>query len=136
MYSRKGCDQLFLGQLFKFRPTRLVYVSCDPATQVKCRQPCGTSLLSLPSWGEHKLSSVCRQCTVFGSCSWSGHVFFGYDSTCLFLMPLCCRVLPLHGRNNPIRPQQQHSSVKYRCDLKRADFGKPSSPELRPALLV
>ncbi|CAN0237168.1 unnamed protein product [Ectocarpus sp. 6 AP-2014] len=32
---RKGCDQLFLGQLFKFRPTRLVYVSCDPATQAR-----------------------------------------------------------------------------------------------------
>ncbi|CAN0367769.1 unnamed protein product, partial [Hapterophycus canaliculatus] len=30
-----SCDELFLGQLFKFRPDRLVYVSCDPATQVR-----------------------------------------------------------------------------------------------------
>ncbi|CAM9120525.1 unnamed protein product [Discosporangium mesarthrocarpum] len=33
--SRKGCDNMFLEQLFKFRPTRLVYVSCDPATQAR-----------------------------------------------------------------------------------------------------
>ncbi|CAM9535310.1 unnamed protein product [Choristocarpus tenellus] len=32
---RKGCDNLFLEQLFKFRPQRLVYVSCDPATQAR-----------------------------------------------------------------------------------------------------
>lgn len=32
---RKGCDDLFLGQLFKFRPNRLVYVSCDPSTQAR-----------------------------------------------------------------------------------------------------
>lgn len=32
---RKGCDELFLDQLFKFRPTRLVYVSCDPSTQAR-----------------------------------------------------------------------------------------------------
>ena len=37
----KGCDDLFLGQLFKFRPNRLVYVSCDPATQVgACTNKC------------------------------------------------------------------------------------------------
>ena len=36
---RKGCDEEFLGQLFNFRPARIVYVSCDPATQVSvcCR---------------------------------------------------------------------------------------------------
>lgn len=32
---RKGCDQVFLDQLFAFRPRRLVYVSCDPATQAR-----------------------------------------------------------------------------------------------------
>lgn len=32
---RKGCDELFLNQLFAFRPKRLVYVSCDPATQAR-----------------------------------------------------------------------------------------------------
>ncbi|CAM9830070.1 unnamed protein product, partial [Sphacelaria rigidula] len=32
---RKGCDDQFLEQLFKFRPTRLVYVSCDPSTQAR-----------------------------------------------------------------------------------------------------
>lgn len=36
---RKGCDELFLDQLFKFRPTRLVYVSCDPSTQVSKDDP-------------------------------------------------------------------------------------------------
>ncbi|HXQ80850.1 MAG TPA: class I SAM-dependent RNA methyltransferase [Opitutaceae bacterium] len=32
---RKGCDGAFLGQLFAFRPRAVVYVSCDPATQMR-----------------------------------------------------------------------------------------------------
>jgi tRNA/tmRNA/rRNA uracil-C5-methylase (TrmA/RlmC/RlmD family) len=32
---RKGCDELFLRQLFAFRPCAVVYVSCDPATQMR-----------------------------------------------------------------------------------------------------
>ena len=32
---RKGCDGLFLGQLFAFGPRAVVYVSCDPATQMR-----------------------------------------------------------------------------------------------------
>lgn len=32
---RKGCDRLFLDQLFAFGPRRVVYVSCDPATQAR-----------------------------------------------------------------------------------------------------
>jgi 23S rRNA (uracil1939-C5)-methyltransferase/tRNA (uracil-5-)-methyltransferase len=32
---RKGCDAEFLAQLFSFGPARVVYVSCDPATQVR-----------------------------------------------------------------------------------------------------
>ena len=32
---RKGCDQVFLDQLFAFGPKKLVYVSCDPATQAR-----------------------------------------------------------------------------------------------------
>lgn len=32
---RKGCTPEFLEQLIAFRPARLVYVSCDPATQVR-----------------------------------------------------------------------------------------------------
>jgi len=32
---RKGCTPEFLEQLVKFAPARVVYVSCDPATQVR-----------------------------------------------------------------------------------------------------
>ncbi|HVZ65982.1 MAG TPA: class I SAM-dependent RNA methyltransferase [Lacunisphaera sp.] len=32
---RKGCDELFLRQLFTFGPRTVVYVSCDPATQMR-----------------------------------------------------------------------------------------------------
>lgn len=32
---RKGCDEHFLGQLFRFGPSRVVYVSCNPATQIR-----------------------------------------------------------------------------------------------------
>ncbi|MDI1320610.1 MAG: class I SAM-dependent RNA methyltransferase [bacterium] len=32
---RKGCDELFLHQLFAFSPRAVVYVSCDPATQMR-----------------------------------------------------------------------------------------------------
>lgn len=32
---RKGCDELFLNQLFSFGPRAVVYVSCDPATQMR-----------------------------------------------------------------------------------------------------
>ena len=32
---RKGCDEVFLKQTLDFRPTRIVYVSCDPATQAR-----------------------------------------------------------------------------------------------------
>lgn len=32
---RKGCTPEFIDQLVKFRPARVVYVSCDPATQVR-----------------------------------------------------------------------------------------------------
>jgi 23S rRNA (uracil1939-C5)-methyltransferase/tRNA (uracil-5-)-methyltransferase len=32
---RKGCTQEFIDQLVKFGPSRVVYVSCDPATQVR-----------------------------------------------------------------------------------------------------
>lgn len=32
---RKGCDRLFLSQLFAFGPKKIVYVSCDPATQAR-----------------------------------------------------------------------------------------------------
>lgn len=32
---RKGCDEVFLQQLFAFGPRAVVYVSCDPATQMR-----------------------------------------------------------------------------------------------------
>lgn len=32
---RKGCDGAFLAQLFEFRPRAVVFVSCDPATQMR-----------------------------------------------------------------------------------------------------
>jgi tRNA/tmRNA/rRNA uracil-C5-methylase (TrmA/RlmC/RlmD family) len=32
---RKGCDEAFLLQLFAFKPRAVVYVSCDPATQMR-----------------------------------------------------------------------------------------------------
>ena len=32
---RKGCDEAFLSQLFAFGPRSVVYVSCDPATQMR-----------------------------------------------------------------------------------------------------
>jgi tRNA/tmRNA/rRNA uracil-C5-methylase (TrmA/RlmC/RlmD family) len=32
---RKGCDETFLSQLFAFGPRAVVYVSCDPATQMR-----------------------------------------------------------------------------------------------------
>ena len=32
---RKGCDDVFLQQLFAFMPKALVYISCDPATQAR-----------------------------------------------------------------------------------------------------
>jgi tRNA/tmRNA/rRNA uracil-C5-methylase (TrmA/RlmC/RlmD family) len=32
---RKGCDENFLGQLFAYGPRAVVYVSCDPATQMR-----------------------------------------------------------------------------------------------------
>lgn len=32
---RKGCDMAFLSQLFAFGPKRVVYVSCNPATQIR-----------------------------------------------------------------------------------------------------
>lgn len=32
---RKGCDSVFLNQLFEFGPRKVVYISCDPATQAR-----------------------------------------------------------------------------------------------------
>jgi len=36
---RKGCDEAFLNQLFSFGPRAVVYVSCDPATQMRDLRP-------------------------------------------------------------------------------------------------
>jgi 23S rRNA (uracil1939-C5)-methyltransferase/tRNA (uracil-5-)-methyltransferase len=36
---RKGCDESFLNQLFAFNPKGVVYVSCDPATQMRDLKP-------------------------------------------------------------------------------------------------
>ena len=32
---RKGCSDEFIEQLFAYDPARVVYVSCDPATQMR-----------------------------------------------------------------------------------------------------
>jgi 23S rRNA (uracil1939-C5)-methyltransferase/tRNA (uracil-5-)-methyltransferase len=32
---RKGCNQEFLDQLFQFSPNKVVYISCNPATQMR-----------------------------------------------------------------------------------------------------
>ena len=32
---RRGCDEIFLRQLFAFGPRTVIYVSCDPATQMR-----------------------------------------------------------------------------------------------------
>ena len=32
---RKGCDEAFLAQLFNYGPSAVIYVSCDPATQMR-----------------------------------------------------------------------------------------------------
>ena len=32
---RKGCSMEFLTQLFAFGPGKVVYVSCNPATQIR-----------------------------------------------------------------------------------------------------
>ena len=32
---RKGCDEDFLKQTLAFRPERIIYVSCEPATQAR-----------------------------------------------------------------------------------------------------
>lgn len=32
---RKGCDEVFLRQLFDFAPKKIVYVACDPMTQMR-----------------------------------------------------------------------------------------------------
>jgi tRNA/tmRNA/rRNA uracil-C5-methylase (TrmA/RlmC/RlmD family) len=33
--SRSGCDDIFLKQLNDFKPKKVVYVSCNPATQAR-----------------------------------------------------------------------------------------------------
>ncbi|HTB62981.1 MAG TPA: SAM-dependent methyltransferase, partial [Opitutales bacterium] len=32
---RAGCDEVFLRQLIAYGPARVIYVSCDPATQAR-----------------------------------------------------------------------------------------------------
>ena len=47
---RKGCDELFLRQLVAFGPRTIVYVSCDPATQMRdlaLLQPAGYALTAV-----------------------------------------------------------------------------------------
>ena len=47
---RKGCDELFLRQLVAFGPRVIVYVSCDPATQMRdlaLLQPTGYALTAV-----------------------------------------------------------------------------------------
>lgn len=47
---RRGCDESFLAQLFAFAPRAVVYVSCDPATQMrdlKAFLACGYALTSV-----------------------------------------------------------------------------------------
>lgn len=47
---RKGCDEIFLNQLFHYGPKRIVYVSCDPATQArdtKCIVAAGYAIRSV-----------------------------------------------------------------------------------------
>ena len=41
---RKGCDETFLQQLESFRPKRVVYLSCNPATQAR-------DVKEMVSWG-------------------------------------------------------------------------------------
>lgn len=41
---RKGCDETFLKQLERFRPRRIVYLSCNPATQAR-------DVKEMVSWG-------------------------------------------------------------------------------------
>lgn len=47
---RKGCDEAFLRQLVAFGPRAIVYVSCDPATQMRdlaLLQPAGYALTAV-----------------------------------------------------------------------------------------
>jgi 23S rRNA (uracil1939-C5)-methyltransferase/tRNA (uracil-5-)-methyltransferase len=47
---RRGCDELFLRQLVTFGPRTIVYVSCDPATQMRdlaLLQPAGYTLTAV-----------------------------------------------------------------------------------------
>ena len=32
---RKGCDLAFIEQLLEFNPRKIIYISCDPATQAR-----------------------------------------------------------------------------------------------------
>ncbi|HLP01929.1 MAG TPA: methyltransferase domain-containing protein, partial [Opitutaceae bacterium] len=47
---RRGCDELFLRQLVAYGPRAIVYVSCDPATQMRdlaLLQPAGYALTAV-----------------------------------------------------------------------------------------